>query len=356
MSKATQQQSTRPAVAVLALEIEAGAAVVQLTPDGVFRARDGRPRALPGWRVTAELAERIVARLRGRKTRVVVDYEHQTLHAENNGQPAPAAGWIDPAQVRYEPGTGLVAPVEWTARAKAMIDAGEYKYLSPVLPYDPKTGDVLDLLQVALTNFPALDGMAPVSALSAHFDLDPPSNGGSTVDKTQLAKLLGLADDATEEQITTAITALKAAADEHAAALKAKDEELAALKTKVDTGKPDPGKFVSIDAFEAVKTELAALKSTQTDSEVDALVKQGMADGKLLAAQEEWARSLGKADIAALRAYLEKTPAIAALKGTQTGGKKPVDENGDVQLDDAQLAVCKQLGLDPKEYAKSIAA
>lgn len=170
------------AVAVLSVDLPRNAErAFQLTPDGIFRARDGRPAHLPGWRMDAGIAQRLIDKLRARQTPVVVDYEHQTINTERNGKPAPAAGWIDPATVEYRPGHGLFAGIAWTPRAQAMIGAGEYKYLSPVLPYDTATGEILDLLHVALTNLPAVDGMAVVAALASRYALDPPHVSASRV-------------------------------------------------------------------------------------------------------------------------------------------------------------------------------
>lgn len=342
----------RIAVAVLSLDLATAlTAPAQLTPDGVFRARDGRPKNLPGWKLDAAIASRVLAKLRARKTPIVVDYEHQTLNADINGQPAPAAGWIDPQTIEYRAGLGLTAPIEWTAKARAMIEAGEYRYLSPVLSYDPRTGEVLDLLHVALTNFPGLDGMAPVAALSGRFDLDPLPED-LPVNREELIKLLGLEATASDEQIQTGLAALKAKAE----AADAKDAEIAALKAR-GPGKPDPAKYVPVETFEAFKAEFAALKCAQAAAEVDGLVARGIADGKLLPAQASWARELGMSNLAALKSYLDKTPAIAALKGMQSGGKPPEGGDGnEAALDDVQLAVCRQMGVDPAEYRKTLAA
>ena len=58
--------------------------------------------------------------------------------------------------------------VEFTASAKAMIQAGEYRYVSSVFEYAPD-GRVLRLLHAGLVNNPALDGLNPVklAALAA---------------------------------------------------------------------------------------------------------------------------------------------------------------------------------------------
>ena len=82
----------------------------------------------------------------------------------------PAAGWINPRSlvwVESGPEPGLYAEVKWTAKAAEMIAADQYRYLSPVFTYDKTTGEPSDLLNVALTNFPAIDGATAAAALAA---------------------------------------------------------------------------------------------------------------------------------------------------------------------------------------------
>ena len=118
--------------------------------------------SLSHWRLDAGDAAALVAEWRSRATPLVVDYEHQTQLAAHNGQPAPAAGWL--TSLRWEDGRGLFASVDWTDRARAHIRAGEYRYISPVFCFDPQSGAVLRLVCAALTNHPALDGMAAARA------------------------------------------------------------------------------------------------------------------------------------------------------------------------------------------------
>ena len=97
---------------------------VQLMPAGELHARDGRR-----WRL--DDADKVIAETRRRNGGVdlVFDYEHQTDHAPRNGQEAPASGWIKELQARAG---GIWGRVEWTAHAKARIEAREYRYISPV--------------------------------------------------------------------------------------------------------------------------------------------------------------------------------------------------------------------------------
>lgn len=291
----------------------------------------------------ADIATRVIALAAARSTDIPIDYEHQILLAEQNGQPAPAAGWIDRASLSWvadgeEP--GLYGAVTWTDVAAAMIGRDEYRYLSPVFPYDRKDGAVLELLHLALTNTPAIDSTV-LAAASARYPNHPtPAEETDTMKLADLLARLGLPETTTEDDALAAVAALKTKADEA-------DTQIAALKS----ASPDPAKFVPVTALEEVKTQLAALKTSQTTTEVDALIKTGIDGGKLLPAQESWARELGKSDIAALRSYMDKTPAIAALKGSQSHGKAPEGDDQD-ELTKEELAVCKGMGLKPEDYRK----
>lgn len=141
----------------------------RILPAGVFRSNDGRPATLPGWRMDAQIAGQLMAAIHAQANDLVIDYEHQSTQAPSNGQPAPAAGWFK--RLEWREGDGLyVTDARWTEKARTMIEAGEYRYLSPVFAFDPNTGAVTRLVSVALTNTPALNGLAdlcqPTASLS----------------------------------------------------------------------------------------------------------------------------------------------------------------------------------------------
>ena len=296
---------------------------IHLIPSGKFKARDGRPAALnpalDGWLLDQPAATSLINRFNDEAMPLLVDYEHQTMAAEYNGQPAPAAGWGNNLQFETD---GLYADVEWTARAKDMIKAGEYKYLSPVFTFDYETGQVMKLLHVALTNYPALTDLKPVTAKKTESKQESPDMSL----KPETLAALGLPATADNEAVHNAVTALKSAV--------------------ANPATPDPSKFVPIAQVETIKIELVQLKATQAQAEMDALIKQGKDDGKLLPAQESWARTLSTAQ---LKSYLEQTPAIAALKGNQTGGKAPND-NGATELTAEQKEACRIMGWDESVF------
>ncbi len=332
-----------PAVGVAAcfFDLRADSREIQLLPAGEFRARDGRPENLKSWRIDAEIAARLIALATARQTPFVIDYEHQTFNAEDNGQPAPAAGWY--RTLEWREGLGLFATdVEWTERAKAMIASREYKFISPVFRFDKKSGAVLELLMAAVTNNPGIDGMAAIAArAAARFHEDQPKE---TLAMKELLKLIGLAETATEAE---AIAAMKVITDARAAA----DQEIVTLKAKA----PDPAKYVPVETVKSLQDQVAALTIANTDREVNDLVAAALDNGRLLPAMESWARELGKKDVAQLKAYIAAAQPIEALGGTQTGGKKP-SGGTDGGLDETQLAVCRQLGVSAEDFKKTAAA
>ena len=337
---------------------------VQLFPAGEFRAGDGRPKDAPHWFVDAELAAAIIADFEARQNDTVIDYEHQTMLTADNGQPAPAAGWFSKLEWRD---TGLHAiDVRWTERASQMIAGEEYKYISPVFTYDRKTGAIKSLLNAALTNNPALDGMEAVAAsqLMINHQIDQETLKMEGL-MEQLRWLLNLPVTATAEEITAelqkAIDQIKASAASAVSLpgfdvvtlIKSQADQIASLTAAA--ANPDPSRFVAVATMQALQNEVAALRAQIVDREVNEIVTAALASGQILPAQEAWARAHGKENIASLKAYLATAQPVAALTGTQTGGNPPVGAlpTGE-PLDENQLAVCKAMGVDPAEFAKTL--
>ena len=312
---------------------------IQLFPAGTFAARDGRPGNLRGvnatsWRLTAQDAEAVIAHWQRTATPLVVDYEHQTQLAAQNGRPAPAAGWI--TSLEWEEGRGLFAGVDWTDKARAHIRAEEYRYISPVFAFDRQSGAVLRLICAALTNHPALDGM---DAASATFTYEEPP-------MKQILAALGLPETADEAAALAALTTLR--------------QERDSAKAQAEAA-PDPQKFVAMATFSAVQQEAAQLRGELTklknEAQAAALkddIEAALKDGRLTAATRGWAEEMAKTAPDALKAFLATQPPVQALAGTQTGGTPPAgDKPGTVSLTDEEQYVCDQLGMTAEEYRKA---
>lgn len=143
---------------------------IRILAMGENKLADGRPPFV----VDKGSARKIVQAWKDRGNDLVVDYEHSTM--KNKGE-APAAGWIKELEARSD---GIWARVEWTDKAKDYIEKREYRYFSPVVALT-EGRRVKELLNVALTNFPALAGL---TALAAKYgDLDVEILGASEKDK-----------------------------------------------------------------------------------------------------------------------------------------------------------------------------
>lgn len=331
----------KTSIGIAACLIELNGAVpseIRLTPAGRFKAKDGRPHNLSGWVINEALASNVISASKT-QDRTLIDYDHQTLYTRENGKQAPASGWFDRMEWRED---GLYAlGVEWTDTATQAILSKEYRYISPVLSYDQKTGEVTSVLMAALVNYPAIDGLTDLAV--AHFNFNQEES--PKMDEEQL-KLLGLAKEATSEEVTAALGALITASSQ----VEALGAEINALKAKPDA--VDPAKFVPVETMTAMQTQLAALSAQINDKEKGGLIADALSDGRLLPAQKTWAESL---TVEALSAFIATAQPIAALSGLQTAVQK-LDDKGVAVLSAEQEAICDQMGIDHEEYKKTLGA
>lgn len=365
------------AILAASLPITAGARRVQLLPAGEFAARDGRPGKGRAWRLGDEQGQRVAAAMNAELatgTEIVIDYEHQTLHAASNGQPAPAAGWI--TAVTWQPGKGLMAEVQWTERAQAAIAADEYRYISPVITWDEDSGEVTAVHLAALVNHPALLGMDPAQALSAlsalhrgAADDTTPSTTGAPDMKLILAALstfLGaqtpLADEAAAVAALQAYKAPPGLPDALRQALALPDEaDEAAALTAVAALKaaqaPAPAKAAPemVALVASLQAQVAALSASAQQAQAAQAVDEAIAAGKLTPAQRDQYLELGRKDMAMLSALLAAAPVIPGLAG-QSGGRKDDEPGGSAvtALSAAQRQIADQLGIPHADYLKSL--
>lgn len=292
---------------------------------------------------------------------IVIDYEHQTLKDVQ----APAGGWIKDLSI--EDGA-IVAKVEWTPQGKKYLENKEYRYLSPVVLVRKADGKAIVLHSAALTNTPAIDGMFPIIN---SIKLDDYEGGNSMDILKQLAALLGLGEDATEEQVIEALKALVADAkklkeqakpeggspegDGKVVANKvicemlglkagAKTEDVAAAIVALSSKKPEGS--VSEKEFKELKEKIAR-------RDADDSVLMALKAGKLTPAQKDWATEYALKDPEGFRSFVEKAPQGVPMGELDIETKANKEE----RFDDATLLICKQLGVsedDLKKYGKDV--
>jgi phage I-like protein len=367
------QQPAQASIAVCAFELNsAGDGAMQIFPAGTFDAPRGAMRGKGPWRIDAEIAQRLIGVVSQRKNDICVDYEHQSLLAATNGLPVIAAAWIGTKTLEWRdppaayPGLFAVNP-KYTAAASGRIAADEIRYVSPVFSYDAKTGEVLDIINVTLTNNPAIDGMqaVTVAATSLLAANSLPHTTESAMDeelREQLLWLFNLPTLATDADIIAELDKAKAlisspdtAATSLIDVLAGKNAEIAALSARPTTAEVDPTQYAPIGVVNELRDQVAALSAGAVDDRVEKLIEQGVADGRIIGATAKaWLTDMGKKDLAALSSYLEAAQPIAALSGMQTDGKKP--PVADDPLNDAALSVCQQMQIDPEAYKQTLKA
>ncbi len=322
---------------------------IQFLPAGkVIKAHDGRiwnnpdPAAL----VTAFNRD-------GRK--IPIDYEHATSIKAEQGEPAPATGWIDRMELR----AGAVwAHIEtWTATAAEQIRKKEYRYISPAFNFGKEDRVISSFHSAGLTNKPALDltalcrtgtGTAGsenqnekepamkelLIALCTLFEIDP-NAATSTPDF-----IVGKVRDLIKTQADTALA-------------------LNRLKT------PDPKEFVPKAEFDRVNTAYCTLQAevkksgeTKLDADINALIDSATKAGKLAPASKDWALGLCRSagSVKPLEDFIATAPAV--IKPSQTDGRDPAAQPGTGAhgLSETELAVCRNMGLKPEDYVKSAPA
>ena len=344
-------------VAACSFALDATSQHLVLIPEGKFRGIDGRPFDAPHWELTPERGQQIVALLNQRSIDMVMDYEHSTLKAQESGDPAPAAGWLKPEGFQYIEGVGICSvQFEWTEKAKGFIEAKEYRYISPVLFYN-KTGEVLGLHSVALTNTPNLDQLPEARLAAAAQEFVENSPQDSEMDKLleQLRWMLNLPLSATAEDILAELDKLSQQIKEKTGVAVAANGQnlfdvLAAMdqiKQAANSQTPDPSKFVPIAMYNEAKAQAAQVASNGQAKEIEDLITAACSDGRLTGeAATAWAKEFAQRDFAGFKAHIDGIPKIAALTQKQTA-TVDVGQGKQTQsaVDDIAANVESQLGL-----------
>ncbi len=284
-------------------------------------------------------ADSIIADYRRRAKELVIDYDHATV----NGGKAPAAGWITALEKTQE---GLLATVDWTAAGKAHLDGREYRYHSPVIFFDPKTGHPRSLHSVALTNHPAFHGYAPLVADDTQHT-EETSNMNEHLKR--ILEALGLAVAFSDEATA------KAAADQAVAAI-----------GELKTAKADADKFLAsrnAKTFNDVEGQIAGmvpaaekaeLASKLAEIEAEKAVGKAFDDGKLVEAQRAWALAYAKENPTAFADFVKSAPkAVPGPAADVNAGKPPkTDDSKPVAFSDADLAILNKLGVTADDINK----
>lgn len=288
---------------------------------------------------TPEDAQEVVRRAANSQTRgeLHIDYQHRTdLPVDNS--PAVAAGWFN-LEARED---GLYAVnVRWTPRAAQMLIDREFRYHSPVF-WDEK-GHIRQLDKLSLTNEPATIDQAPLMASAS-------AGSGGSMNREKLIALLGLPSDATDEQIESALNAMR----EQAGQAQAAQALLASAGITARIGTDEArGQAMALAAnaqlasrVAQLERENAELKAGRTAQDAEAVVEQALQQGKILAHQRAFWLDKAKADLAGVKAYFASAaPVVPTAPVKPEGDHAPADH-----LTAEELEVIRQLQITKEQY------
>lgn len=292
--------------------------------------------------VDEESCQAIINQFKNRKIDLVIDYEHQTLL---NVQ-APAGGWIKEIRKGKD---ALIAKVEWTPKAQEYLRNKEYRYLSPVVNVRKSDGRAVSISSVALTNIPAITGMFTVvnSAGAPAGYIEEPEGGKEMEFLQMLAAMLGLPETATEEDIKNAVEALQKKGTETEPV--ANSTILSMLSLKADAKTEDvTAKIQQLqNGGTGMAAELADLKKRFAKREAEDAVTVALKDGKISAAQKEWAAEYALKDPTGFQSFCEKATPVVPMGKTAT--TDPKVSGGKTEID---TVVLKNLGLTKEDLEK----
>jgi phage I-like protein len=209
---------------------------------------------------------------------LLVDWEHASEHGDTR-----AAGWINELKVEsLEAGSraGVWGRVKWTRQGQEHVETQHYRFLSPVVVGKRRDGKfaVERITSVALTNRPALKmhGIETLrSELSARlgpFATDP-ERPMQDQTRRSLCAALGLADDASDEQLVSAVVPKTGETDALRESCTKLTEQLSQAQTETAE----------------LRAELAQHRAHEHKREVEAFITKGVQAGKIPpAARASW--------------------------------------------------------------------
>lgn len=346
----------------LILPLELDAAGKAPTEFCIFRA--GNNTSEKGTYLFDELSQELVmGKYAQRGVPMMMDYEHQSMVTPPIEAPASAREFVP--EVRN--GELWATKILWNDRALSYLENREYRLFSPAFSYQ-KLEDgrmrVTKLMNVALTNNPALHNIEPLMAAS---DKDDDMDEEMKKLKAQLSAL---------EEKCTALAAANASLSAANLDFKKKfedddeeDEEAKATATLRDevvslTGKKDLKEATGVLRSIALKaknsdqavTRLAEIEAEGRDKEFVAMLDAGFKEGKISKAQREqfWEKKGRGEDkhvtvegLAMLKDFLPTAPVQITLRDSAQADGKATPYSKD------EKSIMLRMGLNNPEEIKA---
>lgn len=246
---------------------------------------------------------------------IVIDYEHASNSPEVAlGGPVPAAGWLKAIDDRPDANGVLWGEAQFTDKARQMIAAGEYKYLSPSIVLgarDKQTGEQqgATLISMALTNTPFLDKLPAIALSEAGWVVE----GATEKEKETMAVAkLVLADRAACKVRAVLEDGTESVLSVEGLTPEPKILRLSDVKRTAD-GRYD---FAGIETGDDVIVASEILRAQQVQAELDEAVK----GGKITPAQRPAMEKLALSDLPAFREFVKAQKPVVDLSERGIGG------------------------------------
>lgn len=159
-------------------------------------------------------------------------------------------------------------------------------------------------------------------------DMEPETDE-DTPFMARLAKLLKLGEDASEDEVMEALATLLSGQQ-----------------------KPDPAKYVPIDAVRDMMRDRKATETAACRERAEAKVEKALAQGFIIPAMKQWALDLCNSDEPSFDAFVSDSApaAYAHLSCELVPGALPTQDK--LYLSQEEESICQQLGIAPDTFAQ----
>lgn len=283
-----------------------------------------------------------------------IDINHATFLSAPKGGDARAVGWIKEMQARDD---GLWGRVEWTDEGASLVTSKAYRGISPVVLHPTETDKRISrLANASLVNRPNLQGLTQLHQQETSMSF-----------MQRLAKLLGLKEDATEEDVAAAVQKALKPAEEQVALQSSMTSIGEALGVKGGDAAAVLAAAQAAASGAAVPTEVIALQSeiSSLTTKLNSLTEGGARDKATAYVDGEIKR--GRAGVKPMRdRYIAmhmkdavETAALIEAMPVLTGSGPaltPPSLDGVLSLNAEQMNVARQLGMTTEAYQAALKA
>lgn len=261
----------------------------------------------------------------------------------------------------FREGDELRIRAEWTPGAYELLKEKIFRYCSPVIR-GLKEGPIR-ITSVAMENEPALNCEDVLAAGGEGDEADPEDIGRNAIElkrlqdpiERALGRLLG--KTVWNEIVLSGEDDEEGAFERTAAAIEAKADVIAAMREGlgIEEDAPDEAMSAALDAVkeragqaDALRQELDTMVCAAEEKRKEDLIEQGLQEGKLTHALEDWAKTQ---DCAVLASYLEHAPAVVPGRMTFVPDKRRTPKRS---LSAADEEMIRKFGFDKDEYQRAM--